>query len=100
MQFDKLYFIDFPKDNLLLCDNWWKLCGRIDKFDPSLKICSIHFDPNDLIRDNIRRNGQLYQQTFLKNSTIVPTKFLLSHEYTIFNKKRKNEMIDIIGKYN
>ncbi|CAI6369403.1 unnamed protein product [Macrosiphum euphorbiae] len=72
-QFDILFFINFPKDNKALCETWWKICGRKDKFDPLLKICSIHFDPEDFTSITIRRDSQLFRQTILKNNNIVPT---------------------------
>jgi hypothetical protein len=93
-QFDTLFFINFPKDNKTLCETWWKICGRKDKFDPLLKICSIHFDPEDFTSITIRREGQLFRQTILKNNYIVPTLYLLSHEYTKFSRKRKRSVND------
>ncbi|XP_029345285.1 uncharacterized protein LOC100167907 isoform X3 [Acyrthosiphon pisum] len=93
-QFDTLFFINFPKDNKALCETWWKICGRKDKFDPLLKICSIHFDPEDFTSITIRRDGQLFRQTILKNNNIVPTLYLLSHEYTKFVRKRKRSVND------
>lgn len=91
-QFDKLFFINFPNDNPMLCDTWWNLCGRENKFDPSFKICSIHFDPDDFTSTLIRRDGQLYRQTILKNNGIVPTLYLLPQEYTKFTRKRKKNI--------
>ncbi|XP_060880446.1 uncharacterized protein LOC132952235 isoform X2 [Metopolophium dirhodum] len=93
-QFDTLFFINFPKDNKALCETWWKICGRKDKFDPLLKICSIHFDPEDFTSITIRRDGQLFRQTILNNNNIVPTLYLLSHEYTKFARKRKRSVND------
>jgi len=93
-QFDTLFFINFPKDNKALCETWWKICGRKDKFDPLFKICSIHFDPEDFTSITIRRDGQLFRQTILNNNNIVPTLYLLSHEYTKFARKRKRSVND------
>jgi len=98
-QFDRLFFINFPKDNKDLCEIWWKFCGRKGKFDPSLKICSIHFDPNDFTSITIRREGQLFRQTILKNNSIVPTLYLRPHEYTKFSRKRKRSLNDCYSNY-
>ncbi|CAH1709136.1 uncharacterized protein LOC114126584 isoform X2 [Aphis gossypii] len=88
-QFDRLFFINFPEDNKALCETWWKICGRTDKFDPLSKICSIHFDPDDFTSITIRREGRLFRQTCIKNNNTVPTLYLQSHEYSKFTRKRK-----------
>lgn len=88
-QFEELFFINFPADNKKLCDTWWKICGRNDEFDFSFKICSIHFNIDDFLTVTVRREGKLFKQTILKNNNIVPTRYLLSHEYTKFTKKQK-----------
>lgn len=42
----------------------------------------------------------LYRQTILKDNTIVPTMYLLSHEYLKFNRKRKKKnVIDTNSEY-
>lgn len=92
-QFETLFFLDFPKNNKELCDIWWKICGRSDEFNFSFKICSIHFDLDDFTIHNIRRDGQLIKQTILKNNNIVPTRYLLPHEYTKFTRKRQKNLI-------
>lgn len=89
-QFDRLFFINFPKSNVSLCESWWKLCGRNGNFDPSLKICSIHFAADDFMNVTERRDGRLYRQTLLKNSKIVPTLYLKTDDFTKFSRKRKN----------
>ncbi|XP_025206733.1 uncharacterized protein LOC112602713 isoform X2 [Melanaphis sacchari] len=91
-QFDRLFFINFPNDNKELCDLWWKTCGRKDKFDPLSKICSIHFDPDDFTSVTIRREGQLFRQTIMKNNNTVPTLYLESHEYLKFTRKRRRSV--------
>ncbi|XP_060840629.1 uncharacterized protein LOC132921565 isoform X2 [Rhopalosiphum padi] len=93
-QFDRLFFINFPIDNKALCETWWKICGRKDKFDPLSKICSIHFDPDDFTSITIRREGQLFRQTIMKNNNTVPTLYLQSHEYLKFTRKRKRSVND------
>lgn len=97
-QFDKLFFINFPNDNPVLCNTWWSICGRKSKFDSSYKICSIHFDPDNFTSTLIRRDGQLYRQTILKNNEIVPTLYLLPQEYTKFTRKRKKNIDSENGK--
>jgi len=99
-QFDTLFFINFPINNKTLCDIWWKHCGRTDTFDPLLKICSIHFDTNDFTTVTERRDGQLYRQTILKNNNIVPTLYLLPHEYIKFTRKRKKSINNANGQFN
>ncbi|XP_022182300.1 uncharacterized protein LOC111042111 isoform X2 [Myzus persicae] len=99
-QFDTLFFINFPKDNKSLCETWWKMCGRKDKFDPLLKICSIHFNPDDFTSITIRRGGQLFRQTILKNNNIVPTLYLQPHEFTQFARKRKRSVNDSYSNQN
>ncbi|KAF0749381.1 Uncharacterized protein FWK35_00017856, partial [Aphis craccivora] len=88
-QFDRLFFINFPENNKALCETWWKICGRTDKFDPLSKICSIHFNPDDFTSITIRREGRLFRQTCIKNNNTVPTHYLQSHEYSKFTRKRK-----------
>lgn len=75
------------------------MCGRKDKFDPLLKICSIHFNPDDFTSITIRRGGQLFRQTILKNNNIVPTLYLQPHEFTQFARKRKRSVNDSYSKY-
>lgn len=99
MQFDKLFFIDFPKDKKL-CDIWWKICGHNDTFDSSFKICSIHFDVNNFTTVIIKQDNQFSRQTVLKNINIVPTLYLLPHEYTKFIRKRKKTINDNNSEYN
>lgn len=93
-QFDRLFYLDFPKNNPVLSDTWWKICGRNDTFDPSSKICSIHFDVNDFDTITERRDGTLYRQTIFKNSNPLPTLYLLPHEYIKFTRKRKKNSND------
>lgn len=93
-QFNKLFFINFPLEDLRLCEKWWKICGRNDKFDPQMKICSIHFNESDFTFTFERRNGQLYRQTILKIYT-VPTLYLHASEYTKFIRKRKRTKLQI-----
>lgn len=88
-QFNNLFFVNFPVNNPVLCDTWWKTCGRSGEFDPSLKMCSIHFYSSDFRVVAKKYNNQLYQQYVLKNKNTVPSLYLLSHEYTKFSKKRK-----------
>lgn len=88
-QFDNLFFVDFPLNNPVLCDTWWKTCGRSGEIDPSLKICSIHFYSSDFKVVAKKYNNQLYRQYVLKNKNTVPSLYLLLHEYTKFSKKRK-----------
>ncbi|VVC33097.1 Hypothetical protein CINCED_3A008515 [Cinara cedri] len=92
LKFDQLFFIDFPKDKEL-CDTWWKICGHNNTFDSSFKICSIHFDVNDFTTVTIKQGDQLNHQTVLKNFNIVPTLYLLPHEFARLIRKRKNTTI-------
>ncbi|KAL5233044.1 hypothetical protein ACI65C_000454 [Semiaphis heraclei] len=94
-QFDKLFFINFPRDNRNLCEIWWRLCGHNGTFNPMSKICSIHFKADDFISNMERRDGKLYKQTILKNNYIVPTLYLQSYEYTKFTRKRKKLVNDV-----
>lgn len=87
-QFDKLFFVNFPICTKSLCESWWRLCGRTDSFDPSYKICSIHFATGDFAMVMERRDGHIYRQTILKNTKIVPTLFLKADDYIEFSRKR------------
>ncbi|XP_027845488.2 uncharacterized protein LOC114125885 isoform X1 [Aphis gossypii] len=91
-QFDKLFFINFPRDNKSLCEIWWRLCGHHGLFNPSSKICSIHFKADDFTSNMVRRDGKLYRQTILKNNYIVPTLYLQPYEYAKFTRKRKKRV--------
>ncbi|XP_016661737.1 uncharacterized protein LOC100573976 [Acyrthosiphon pisum] len=93
-QFDRLFFINFPRDNRSLSEIWWKLCGHNGMLNPMSKICSIHFKPDDFTPHMERRDGKLYKQTVLKNSYIVPTLYLKPYEYTKFTRKRKKRAND------
>lgn len=93
-QFYGLFFINFPKNNKVLSDKWWKICGRSDKFDPSYKICSIHFGTNNFKTVNFLHNNELYQKTVLKNNKIMPSFYLLPHEYIIFTRNQKKKFFD------
>lgn len=99
-QFNNLFFVDFPLNNPVLCDTWWKACGRSGEFDPSLKICSIHFYSSDFKVIAKEYNNQLYRQYVLKNKNTVPSLYLLSHEYTKFSKKRKKCIDSNNSEYN
>lgn len=88
-QFYGLFFINFPNNNKMLRDKWWKICGRNDKFDPSFKICSIHFGANNFKSIDSVQNGKICQKTILKNNTILPSFYLLPHEYIIFTRNQK-----------
>ncbi|XP_026812619.1 uncharacterized protein LOC113553471 [Rhopalosiphum maidis] len=94
-QFDRLFFINFPKDNKNLCEIWWRLCGHYGLFNPLSKICSIHFKADDFTSNMVRRDGKLYKQTILKNNYIVPTLYLQPFEYAKFTRKRKKRVNDV-----
>lgn len=86
-----MFFLDFPKD-LELRDKWWKICGHDDEYDPTIKICSIHFNANDFTHSYARRDGILYRQTSMKTDIYLPTLYLQAHEYTKFTRKRKRNV--------
>lgn len=65
------------------------MCGRNDKFDPSFKICSIHFGGHNFKTATLIQDGKLYQKTTLKNNNFIPNLYLLPHEYAIFSKNQK-----------
>jgi len=98
-QFDKLFFINFPRDNKNLCEIWWRLCGHHGSFNPLSKICSIHFKADDFTSNMVRRDGKLYRQTILKNNYIVPTLYLQPYEYGKFTRKRKKRVNDVSSEY-
>lgn len=64
-----------------------------------LKICSIHFKPTDFTFEMVRRNGKLYRQSVLKNSYIIPSLYLQSHEYTKLTRKLKSRVKDVRREY-
>jgi len=98
-QFDRLFFINFPRDNKNLCEIWWRLCGHHGLFNPSSKICSIHFKADDFTTNMVRRDGKLYRQTILKNNYIVPTLYLQPYEYAKFTRKRKKRVKGVSSEY-
>lgn len=76
-----------------------KICGCNDKFGPSLKICSIHFNTDDFTTIKVKRDNLLYRQTILKDDT-VPTLYLLPNEYSEFAGKRKKSIEESESEYN
>lgn len=98
LQFEQLFFFDFPKDKQL-SSTWWKMCGHNNEFDSSFKICSIHFNVNDFTTFIVKQDNQISHRTVLNNINIVPTLYLSPHEYEKLFRKRRRTSDETSRKY-